>query len=148
MRRRLKIIVPLALLLVLGGFYKVVLASPGKEEKSKVHGHVYVLPKQFLVNLSDGHFAKLDVALLVSEEEHKKLSEGGHGGASPPEGFGPMEQEAVVRDVITDEVTDASKDQLVNRRGRNRLKKKVLKALHKKTDVEITEVLLTDVAVQ
>ena len=147
MRRRLKIIVPLALLLVLGGFYKVVLASPAKEGKSKVHGHVYVLPKQFLVNLSDGHFAKLDVALLVSEEEHKKI-EGGHGGATPPEGFGPMEQEAVVRDVITDELTDSSRGELVHRKARRKLKKKVLKALHEETDVEITEVLFTDVAVQ
>ncbi len=147
MKRRLKIIVPLALLIVLGGLYKVVLAKPPAEEKAKVDGHVYVLPKQFLLNLADGHFAKLDVALVLSEEAAKEM-ESAKSEATPPEGFGKLEQEAVVRSVITDEVTDASTKELVNRKGRKALRKKVLKALHQETDVEINEVLFTDVAVQ
>ena len=148
MKRRLKIIIPLALLIVLGGLYKVVLAKPPEEHKAKVDGHVYVLPKQFLLNLADGHFAKLDVALVLSEEAAKELEAGHGGGATPPEGFGALPQEAVVRSVITDEVTDSSTKELVNRKGRKILRKKVLKTLHEETDVEINDVLFTDVAVQ
>ena len=53
MKSKLKFIIPV-LLLVLGGAYKFVLAKPAPKEKAKVQGEVYVLPKDFLVNLSDG----------------------------------------------------------------------------------------------
>ena len=51
MKSKLKFIVPV-LLLVLGGVYKFVLAKPGAPApKPKVDGQVYVLPKEFLINL-------------------------------------------------------------------------------------------------
>jgi len=144
MKRRLKIILPLAILVALGGVYKVVLAKP-PNLKPKVNGQVYVLPKEFLLNLADGHFAKLDVALVLSPD--MKLAAGGEG-AAPPEGFGPLPQEAVVRDVITDAVTNSSSRQLVARGPREALKRAILKGIRKKTDVQVNEVLFTDVAVQ
>jgi flagellar basal body-associated protein FliL len=140
---KLKFILPLALLLVLGGLYKVVLAKPA-EHNSKVHGQVYVLPKEFLLNLSGSHFVKLNVGLVLADGQVPASSEGG----TPPDGFGPLPQEAVVRDVITDVVTDARADQLVSRKGRNALKAKVLKSLRRRTDVKVNDVLFTDVAVQ
>ncbi|MEA2442252.1 MAG: hypothetical protein QOH76_3676 [Thermoleophilaceae bacterium] len=143
MKGKLKIILPLALLVVLGGLYKVVLANPS-EGHSKVHGQVYVLPKEFLLNLSGNHFVKLNVGLVLADGQVPTGSEGG----PPPDGFGPLPQEAVVRDVITDTVTDARPDQLVSRRGRNVLKAKVLKSLRRRTDVKVNDVLFTDVAVQ
>ena len=142
MKGKLKIVVPLALLIVLGGLYKVVLAKPAEVHK-KVDGQVYVLPKEFLLNLSDGHFAKMNVALVLKEGQ---LTEGE--GAPPPEGFGALEQEAVVRDVIVDTITDASSKALVSRKGRHALKEKVLKRLAARTDVKVNDVLFTDVAVQ
>jgi flagellar basal body-associated protein FliL len=147
LKKRLKIIVPLALLIVLGGLYKVVLAKPPVETKPKVNGSVYVLPKEFLINLSDGHFAKLDVALVLSQKAADAMASA-KTEATPPDGFGKLEQEAVVRSVITDEVTDVPNKELVDRKGRKALRKKVLKALHQETDVEINDVLFTDVAVQ
>ena len=143
MKRRLKIILPLAVLIALGGVYKVVLAK-APTDKPKVNGQVYVLPKEFLLNLADGHFAKLDVALVLAPD--MKLSAGE--GAAPPEGFGPLPQEAVVRDVITDAVTNASSRQLVQRGAREGLKRAILKGIRQKTDVHVNEVLFTDVAVQ
>jgi flagellar FliL protein len=140
---KLKIVVPLVLLLVLGGLYKMVLAKP-VEAKHKVEGQVYVLPKEFLLNLADKHFVKLNVALVLVEGQIAEEAEGG----PPPEGFGPLEQEAVVRDVITDTITDASSKQLVSREGRHKLKEKVLKRLKSETDVKVNDVLFTDVAVQ
>jgi flagellar FliL protein len=144
MRGKLKIVIPLALLLVLGGLYKVVLAKPTAKHEPKVDGQVYVLGKEFMVNLTDDHFAKLNVALVLAEGQLPA----GEGGAEPPEGFGPLEQEAVVRDVITDTVTDATSKQLVSRKGRHSLKAKVLKRIRDKTDVKVNDVLFTDVAVQ
>jgi flagellar FliL protein len=140
---KLKIVVPLALLLVLGGLYKVVLAKP-TEAHHKVEGQVYVLPKEFLLNLADNHFVKLNVGLVLAEGEVPAEAEG----TPPPDGFGPLPQEAVVRDVITDTITDAHYGQLVSRKGRNALKAKLLKSLRARTDVKVKDVLFTDVAVQ
>ena len=143
MKGKLKIVLPLAVLLVLGGLYKVVLAKP-TDAKHKVDGQVYVLPKEFLLNLADGHFVKLNVGLVLAEGQVPEKAEG----APPPEGFGLLEQEAVVRDVVTDTITDARSKQLVSRKGRHALKEKVLKRLKSETDVKVNDVLFTDVAVQ
>ena len=144
MKGKLKIILPLALLLVLGGLYKVVLAKPPAGHP-KVHGQVYVLPKEFLLNLAGNHFVKLNVGLVLADGQVPSSSSGG---APPPDGFGPLPQEAVVRDVITDTITDSRADQLVSRKGRNGLKAKILKSLRSRTDVKVNDVLFTDVAVQ
>ena len=145
MKKKLMIVVPV-LLVVLGGAYKFVLAKPKAEAKPpKVEGAVYVLPKEFLVNLADGRFAKLTVALVV---EHLPVAAGGHGAPSPPEGYGTEPQEAIVRDVITDTLTDAADHDLIDRHGREKIKKKILKAIKEHTDVHVEEVLFPDVTVQ
>jgi flagellar basal body-associated protein FliL len=142
-KSKLKFVLPIALLIVLGGLYKVVLAKP-TEAHHKVEGQVYVLPREFLLNLADQHFVKLNVGLVLAEGQIPEKAEG----PPPPEGFGALEQEAVVRDVITDTITDASSGDLVSRKGRNKLKEKVLKRLRSETDVKVNDVLFTDVAVQ
>jgi flagellar basal body-associated protein FliL len=144
MKGKLKIILPLALLIVLGGLYKVVLAKPA-DGHSKVHGEVYVLPKEFLLNLQGNHFVKLNVGLVLAPGQ---VPTSAGGGTPPPDGFGPLAQEAVVRDVITDTITDSNPNRLVSRKGRNALKAKILKGLRARTDVKANDVLFTDVAVQ
>jgi flagellar basal body-associated protein FliL len=145
-KRRLKIIVPLAVLLALGG-YKFVLAKPGHPPRPKVDGAVYVLPKEFLVNLADGHLGKVSVGLVLA---HGQAAAGGHGAeaTSPPEGYGPLSQEAVVRDIVTDTLTDQDAGTLGSHAGRERIKQKILKAIGRHTDVRATQVLLMDVTVQ
>ena len=69
MKGKLKFVLPLVALLVLGGAYKTVLAKPAPEPKHKVDGQVYVLPKEFLVNLDDERYAKLTVALVLPHDE-------------------------------------------------------------------------------
>jgi flagellar basal body-associated protein FliL len=150
MKKKLLILIPV-LLIALGGVYKFVLAKPTVEAKPHVEGTVYVLGKEFLVNLADGRFAKMTVALLLDPHDTSAAPAegGGHGGgAKPPEGFGEMPQEAIVRDIITDELTDAKDADLIRRAGREKLKKAILKKLHKSTDVHADEVLFTDVTVQ
>jgi flagellar protein FliL len=146
-KSKLKFIVPLVLLL-LGGAYKFVLAKPAPAAKPKVDGEVYVLPKDFLVNLSDGKFAKLGVGLVFDEGFTAAPAKAAEGAAESPEGYGVLAQEAVVRDIITDVVTDESASDLTSRKGREDIKTKILKRLKKQTDVKVHEVLLTDIAVQ
>jgi flagellar FliL protein len=139
-KKKLKILVPLVLVLA-GGAYKFALAKPVPVKK-KIDGTVYVLPKDFVINLQDGRFAKLDVALVLDEPPEASQA------VKPPDGFGPLPQEAVVRDIVTDVLTDSSADDLVSRKGRREIKERILKTIRKTTDVKAGELLLTDVAVQ
>jgi flagellar FliL protein len=150
MKSKLKFIIPVVVLLVLGGVYKFVLsAPPAKAKPAKVDGQVYVLPKEFVVNLEDGRYAKFNVALVLNHSQATAPA-AAHGAAAPapPEGYGTLEQEAVVRDLVTDEVSGATSDELIKRKKRTKLKKKLLKVLQSDTDVKVEEVLLTDIAVQ
>ena len=145
MKSKLKFVIPLVVLLVLGGGYKFVLAKP-KEVKHKVEGIVYVLPKEFLINLADGRYAKLSVALVLPADALP--TGGGHGAATPPEGYGALEQEAIVRATITDVVTDHKAADLTHKKKRKKLRHKILKKIEAQSDVHPYEVLFTDMAVQ
>ena len=142
MNKKLIIVVVVALVAA-GGAYKTVLAKPKeKAPEPKVAGAVYVLPKEFLVNLAGDRFAKLQVALVV---EHLPVAAGGHGAATPPEGYGVEPRR---RDIITNELTDASDRDLIGREGREKIKKRILVSIKKHTDVHVEEVLFPDVTVQ
>ena len=148
-RKKLIIVVALALT-ALGGGYKFGFAKEAEKKPAKIHGDVYVLGKDFLVNLADGHYAKLGVAIVVEHGAAAPADAGGHGAAAPkpPEGYGPLPQEAAVRDIVTDTLTDVRENELTEREGRERLKDRILKRVKHGTDVPIHEVLFTDVSVQ
>ena len=146
-----KILIPIVLLVVLGGAYKFVLAKPKEAEaKPKIEGTVYVLGKEFLLNLADGRFAKMSVALVLDPKDHSTAAAGGgHGAApTPPEGYGAMAQEGVIRAIITDEITNAEDQELIGRKGRSHLQDEILERIHHETDVHAQDVLFTDVTVQ
>jgi flagellar basal body-associated protein FliL len=146
---KLKFVLPLVALLALGGAYKTVLAKPKAEPKHKVGGQVYVLPKEFLLNLDDERYAKLTVALVLPHDEPVAPEGGGHGGGvEPPEGWGTLPQEALIRGLVTDTLTGVDADHLVEPEGREKLKTRLLKKIKKTTDVHAEDVLFTDVAVQ
>jgi flagellar FliL protein len=146
MKSKLKFIVPI-LLLAVGGAYKFVLAKPAPAPKPKVEGQVYVMPKDFLVNLQGGRYAKLGVALVIKDGSAAPTG-GQEAAAAPPEGYGTLPQEALVRGIVTDTITDATEGQLVSFSGRAKLTRLILKRIRKHTDVKADEVVLTDVAVQ
>jgi flagellar basal body-associated protein FliL len=149
MASKLKIVIPVVLLLALGGVYKFVIAKPAAVAKPKIAGTVYVLPKEFLVNLSENRFAKLGVGLVLDPKEHSLHAAAEDKEApKPPEGFGPLPQEAVIRDIVTDILTDRAAGNLIEREGREKLKAKILEAIHHDTDVHVEDVLFTDMAVQ
>ena len=79
MKGKLKFILPLVALIVLGGAYKTVLAKPAPKSPSpRSTAQVYVLPKEFLLNLADDRYAKLTVALVLKHGEPIAAAEGGH----------------------------------------------------------------------
>ena len=145
MKGKLKFVLPLVALLLLGGAYKTVLAKPAAKKEPKVDGVVYVLPKEFLLNLAGDRYAKLSVALVLPHDE-PLAAEAEE--VKPPEGFGPLPQEAVIRSLVTDTLTGQKAEKLVDAEAREALKAKLLKQLHKSTDVEVEDVLFTDIAVQ
>ena len=143
MKKKLKFIIPIVLVLF-GGVYKEVLAKPPKAPKPKIAGTVYVMPKEFLLNMADGRYAKLDVSLVLDPKQIVPTAEGASSDAS----YGALPQEPAVRDVITNVVTDDPSSDLIQRAGREKLKKAILKGIRENTDVKVDEVLFTDVAVQ
>jgi flagellar basal body-associated protein FliL len=148
MKSKLKIIVPI-LLLALGGAYKFVLAKPAATAKPKVDGEVYVMPKDFLINLADGRFAKVDVGFVFRPGYAAAPAGGGEAAAArPPEGYGALSQEAVVRDIVTDTITGRTAQSLTSRKGRDELKDQIRTRILKTTDVKVADVLFMDVAVQ
>ena len=61
-----------------------------------------MLQKEFLVNLADGRFAKMQIGLVLAHDDTSTVAAGGHeAAATPPEGYGAMGQEGIVRDLIT-----------------------------------------------
>lgn len=149
MMKKKKVLIPLLVIVIVGVAAKFVLAKPAPVEHHKIDGTVYVLPKEFLLNLSDGRYAKLNIALVLAPGQASAPPAGGEGGAvTPPDGFGTLEQEAAIRDVVTDVVTDQKGDDLISETGRERIKKEILAGIRAHTDVKVTEVLIPDVAVQ
>ncbi|MCW3004927.1 MAG: flagellar basal body-associated FliL family protein [Conexibacter sp.] len=145
---KIKFILPIVLVL-LGGVYKFVLAKPAPVPKHKIAGEIYILQKDFLINLQGGRFAKLNAALVL-KEGYSAAPAAGHGGAAatPPTGYGEMPQEAVIRSIITDTLTDSTAERLQREKSRLRLQKAILKRITTQTDVEAEDVLFTDVAIQ
>jgi flagellar FliL protein len=145
---KLKIVVPV-LLVVLGGVWKFVLQKPPHVEKPKIAGEVYVLPKDFLINLKGGRFAKIDVALVLKEGYTAVPAAGGHAAtAAPPTGYGAMPQEAVIRSIITNLLTDSTAVRLQREKTRREIQSAILKQIGSRTDVKVEDVLFTDVAIQ
>src|SRR4051794_31801037 len=100
-----KIVPVIALLAVLGGVYNSALPRRAKAEpKPHVDGRVYMLQKEFLITPAEGRFAKMQIGLVLAHDDPSAVPAGGHEAASPPEGYGAMTQEGIVRSLITGEL--------------------------------------------
>jgi flagellar basal body-associated protein FliL len=143
-----KILIPVLLVvLAAGASYAFVFAKPAKKTRGKIDGTVVVLPKEFLVNLSDGRYAKLSVGLVLAPGQAATAAAGGDA-SRLPDGYAGIPQEAAIRDIVTNVTTDQSGSSLISGRGRSRLRELILASLRKHTDVKVSDVLLTDLAVQ
>jgi flagellar basal body-associated protein FliL len=134
------IVLPVVVLLVAGVGYKMFLAPKPAPPKMKIAGAVVALDKEFIVNLTDGHYGKLSVALVVD-------------GVSAPSTSGSettvdIPEEPVIRSIITDDLTGLSTADLTDRTKRTAIIATILADIKKKTDEKVTQVLFTDLAVQ
>jgi flagellar FliL protein len=139
MKKKLIIVLPVVLLAALGGAYKFVLAPKPVQAKPKIEGSVVKLPDEFVLNLADGHYGRVTVALVV--EAH------GGGGHGATEGSGLL-QEAAIRAIVTDELTGVERAHLIDRKERHHVLETLAKRIKKETDEHVHEVLFTDIAVQ
>lgn len=141
--RKKLILIAIGALVVAGLAYKMVLA-PKSESKVKVEGTVYVMPKEFLLNLAGGRYAKVTVALVLAPGQ----STGGEGAAPPAEGFGTLEQEPLVRQIVTDNLTGVPAAALTARKARHRFQMRIRKEVDRTTDVKVKGIVFTDLVVQ
>jgi flagellar FliL protein len=142
-----KILIIIGVVLLAGGFAaKTFLMPPAKAAVPKIKGTVYVLPKQFTLNLQDGHFATLNVALELAPGQ----SDGSSATSAPSSdsSVGTLPEEPAIRAIITDAVTNQTSATLISDGGRARIRHQVLQSIRAQTDVKVDSVLFTDVAVQ
>jgi flagellar basal body-associated protein FliL len=141
-----KILIILPILLLGGGYVAKGKLMPPKVVKPKIAGTIYILPHQFTLNLKDGHYATLTVALELAPGQ----SDGATADNTPAAGsvVGTLPEEAVIRALITNEITNQTSNALIDQSGRTELEKQILSEIKTETDVKVDEVFFTDVAVQ
>jgi flagellar FliL protein len=142
-----KILIILPILLLGGGYVAKGKLMPAKVVKPKLAGEVYILPKQFMCNLQDGHYATITVALeLAPGQSDGATAESA--GASSGATVGTLPEEAVIRAIITNLITNQTSNALVTGSGRDGLQSQILSQIKTQTDVKVQHVFFTDVAVQ
>jgi flagellar basal body-associated protein FliL len=142
-----KLIIILVLVLAGGGFAaKTFLLPKPAVAKQKISGTIYVLPKGFTFNLTDGRYATMTAGLVLAPGQSDGASATAATDSSSP--VGTLPEEAVIRDIITNIVTDKSSQALISASGRGELKHEILATIRRKTDVKVSDILFTDVAVQ
>lgn len=141
-----KILIILAVVVLGGGYAAYNFVAPKASAHDKITGTIYILPKAFTLNLADGRYATLTAALVLAPGQSTGAT--GEGAPSEPDGFGTLPEEAAVRDIITNVLTNQNGDALTSTAGRKRIKRAIVLAIRNNTDVKVTGVLFTDVAVQ
>ena len=145
MLKNKKVMIVLVVLL-LGAFEAYSMTKPKIVVKDRIQGSIYVLPGSFLLNLNDGHFAKLTLGLVLAPGQSSGPASTG---SSPAEGgTGTLPEEAAIRDIVTNLMTDESSTMLSNDKGRSRVKREILDAVRAQTDVKVAQVLFPDLTVQ
>src|SRR5579875_3220800 len=140
-----KLLIPIIVVVVaVVGFAGYSFAMPKKHTKPKVDGTIYVLPKQFTLNLKGGQYATLTVALLLAPGQSVGVTSASN---PPPTGFGSLPEEAVIRAIITNDVTDQPASALISNSGRKALEAKILSDIASQTDTKVSAIYFTDLAV-
>jgi flagellar basal body-associated protein FliL len=142
-----KLIIILVVILAGGGYAaKKFLLAPPPPPKPKIAGEIYGLPKQFTLNMADGRYATLTVALVLGLTQSDGASAAA--AATSPDGFGTLPEEPAIRAIITSAITDDNANVLLTTAGRTKLQASILASIAKETDVKVTGLMFTDVAVQ
>ena len=142
-----KVLIPLILLVVAGVGAKMFLLKPKPGPRPIVSGTIYVMPKQFELNLTDGKYATMTVALLLAPGQSDGAT-AANANSTTPAGFGTLTQEPIIRSIVTSAVTNDPSKILLSADGRAGLQKQILHGIKTQTDVKVTKVYFTDLAIQ
>ena len=140
-----KILIPIVLVLLVGGYEGYSMATAKPVPKAKIAGTLYVLPKSFTLNMSGGQYATLTAALALDPSYAIPAADPNN---TPPDGFGNLPEEAAVRAIITNTITGQPPSSLITASGRSKMESEILHEIKSTTDVEVDHVYFTDVAVQ
>ena len=140
-----KLIIITVVLVVVAAFAAYSVAKPKPKVTTRIKGTVYILQKQFTINLNDGQYATLTVAMLLPPTQSVGVASTTD---PPPTGFGSLTDEAVIRAIITNDVTDQPESALLTQSGRQRLESEILSNINSQTDTKVTAIYFTDLAVQ
>jgi flagellar basal body-associated protein FliL len=139
--KKVMLVAALPILLFMG----YTMTKPKPVVKEKIKGTIYVMPQSFLLNLSDGRYAKITVALQLAPGQSDGATADG---SSSSEGPGTLPEEPLVREIVTNTVTNQSGEALVADSSRRAIRQKILLAIRKDTDVKVEAVLFPDLTVQ
>jgi flagellar basal body-associated protein FliL len=142
--KKLMLVVALPIL-ILGIGYKM--TRPKPVNKDKIKGTIYAMPAPFLLNLSDGKYAKITVALELAPGQSDGASATA-AAASGENAAGTLPEEPLVREIITNAVTNQNGETLVSEQGRRTIKHQIVAQIAKQTDVKVEAVLFPDLTVQ
>jgi flagellar basal body-associated protein FliL len=146
MLKNKKLMLAVALpILILGVGYKM--TRPKPVNKDKIKGTIYVMPAPFLLNLTDGRYARITVGLELAPGQSDGASATA-AAASGENAVGTLPEEPIVREIVTNVVTNQNGETLVTNGGRNAVKHQILDDINKQTDVKVQAVLFPDLTVQ
>ena len=140
-----KLIIGIVAVVLLGGV-GYTMTKPKKVVKLKVAGTLYIMPQSFLLNLSEGHYAKLAVGLQLAPSQSAGAS--ASGGSSGSESAGTLPEEPLVREIVTNSVTGQSGSTLISNTGRDSIKQQILTTIRTQTDLKVNAVLFPEITVQ
>jgi flagellar protein FliL len=142
-----KLIIILLVVLAGGGYAAKTMLLPKKAAaKPKIAGEIYVLPKGFTFNLTDGRYATATIGLILAPGQSDGATAAG--ATTTPAGIGTLPEEPAIRAIITNEVTNENSATLLSSTGRAHIEQEILNAIKTTTDVKVTQILFTDLAVQ
>src|ERR1700684_4479721 len=142
-----KLIIILLVVLAGGGYAaKTFLLPKPAVAKPKIAGEIYVLPKGFTFNLAGGRYATMTIGLILAPGQSDGATAAG--ATTSPAGIGTLPEEPAIRAIITNVITDQSSSALLTAPGRAHLQSQILGQITSTTDVKVTGILFTDVAVQ
>lgn len=148
MKKMLMIAIPILLLVAAFAAKTIFLAPAPPDEKAlaKEPGPVYAMSEPFVVNLADGsdapHFAKVGIALRFSMLSAAEILPGA--GTEPAH----VEADPELRDIVIATLQRRSSKELSRPRGRAEVKRAIIEAVNKETDLKILDVYYTEFAVQ
>ncbi len=145
MLKNKKVMLALALPVLLFAGYTLTKSKP--VVKTRVKGAIYQMPQAFLLNLNDGRYVKLSVALELAPGQSDGAAPGS-GSSSSSESAGTLPEEPLVRELVTNAITNQSGEALIEPASRNALRRKILIGIQRETDVKVEAVLFPELTVQ